>query len=409
MARTARLLGVAPDTAAGGQTVATSVRRRVLWLATIGPALMLADAAAVLLAGLVTAMPAATVVLTTALAVVLSWAADLHRPRLVLSIVEDLPGLLVVAASATLVVLGRPSQARFGVLTFAGLVLAHTLVYTVAHLLRRHGRLGRRVLVVGTGTQARRLAAALLVRPELGLRPIGFVATGTATAGQARGLPLTLLGPVAWLPRIMTETVVSAVVLALDRPAGENEAAALEGLLATPTDVYAVPGWFPDERARARHPRELVDGIPVVHLHQRGTSRPVRAVKRLMEVVVALLTLVTLLPLFTILAVLVKVETGGVLVRDTRVDQHGWRMSAPSFRTRRARSVARPGTTFSLAYSGRIGPVGLLLLRTRLVALPTLVWAVLRQVRHPGGASIAALTAASRTDQPQVDTSQLAR
>ena len=173
--------------------------------------------------------------------------------------------------------------------------------------------------------------------------------------------------------------------------------------------VYAVPGWFPDERTRARHPRELVDGIPVVHLHQRGTSRPVRAVKRLMEVLVALLTLVTLLPLFTILAVLVKVETGGVLVRDTRVDQHGWRMSAPSFRTRRARSVARPGTTFSLAYSGRIGPVGLLLLRTRLVALPTLVWAVLRQVRHPGGASIAALTAASRTDQPQVDTSQLAR
>jgi len=56
-----------------------------------------------------------------------------------------------------------------------------------------------------------------------------------------------------------------------------------------------------------------------------------------------------------------------------------------TFRTRQARSVGRPGTTFSVAIPGRVGPVGRLLRRTRLVALPELVWALLRRVRHAGG------------------------
>ena len=158
-------------------------------------------------------------------------------------------------------------------------------------------------MIVGTGTTARRLAQTLLARPELGLRPVGFVGTGSASAlDQARGLPLALLGPVSGLPRSMTETHVDVVVVALSGPAGDEETAAVEGLLATPADVYAVPAWFPPVQARARHPRELVDGIPVVHLHRRGTWPPVLAFKRVVEVLVALVTLLALLPVFAVLA-----------------------------------------------------------------------------------------------------------
>ena len=47
--------------------------------------------------------------------------------------------------------------------------------------------------------------------------------------------------------------------------------------------------------------------------------------------------------------------------------------------------MARPGTTFSVAISGRIGPVGQLLRHTHLDALPQLVLALLRRVRYAGG------------------------
>ena len=256
------------------------------WLGTIGPVLTLADAAAVVAAGLVaTDDSPATLVVATGLAVLIARAADLHRPRLVLSIVEDLPGLFVAAAAATAVLVGFGSTGlAFCVLALACLVLAHTLVYGGTHVLRRGGRLGRPAVIVGTGTTARRLAQTLLARPELGLRPVGFVGTGSASAlDQARGLPLALLGPVSGLPRSMTETHVDVVVVALAGPAGDEETAAVEGLLATPADVYAVPAWFPPVQARARHPRELVDGIPVVHLHRRGTWPPVQAFKRVVE------------------------------------------------------------------------------------------------------------------------------
>ena len=164
-------------------------------------------------------------------------------------------------------------------------------------------------------------------------------------------------------------------------------------------------------RAHARHPRELVDGIPVVHLHRRGSWLPVRAFKRLVEVLVALVTLVVLLPVFAVLALLVRVETGGVLVRQPRIDERGRAVTVPWFRTRRARSVARPGTTFSVAISGRIGPVGKLLRRTRLVALPQVVWALLRKMRYAGGVPGGTLGSAPppSADEPQVDAGQLTR
>ena len=403
--------------------MAARVRLRVPWLGTIGPALTVADGSAVLLAGLALGGSPAPLLLASAVAVLIARAADLHRPRLVLSIVEDLPGLFVATAGATVVVVAvGATGARFGVLALACLVLAHTLVYAGTHLLRRSGRLRRRVLVIGTGSTARRLAWSLLTRPELGLRPIGFVGTGTAsTLDQARGLPLALLGPVAGLPRLMTENRVDAAVVVLPGPGGDEEAAAVAGLLAASADVYAVPAWLPPVQAHARHPRELVDDIPVVHLHRRGTWLPVRALKRVVEVVTATVTLLVLLPLFAVLALLVRIETGGVLVREPRVDESGSTVTVPRFRTRQARSVARPGTTFSVAISGRIGPVGRLLRRTRLVALPELVRALLRRVRYaggvpsggaadgvPAGAALASATA-PRADQAQVDAGQLTR
>jgi hypothetical protein len=382
-------------------------------LGTIGPVLTLADAVAVLGAGLLLGESTAPLLIAIAAAVLVARAADLHRPRLVLSIVEDLPGLFVAAATATaLVLMTGSSGPGFGLLALACLVLAHTVVYAGTHLLRRGGRLSRRVLVVGTGAAARQLAVTLLERPELGLRPVGFVGTGPAGAlDQARGLPLALLGPAASLPRAMTETHVDAVVLALGGPADAEVTAAVDGLLGAPADVYAVPAWLPHVRAHARHPRELVGDIPVVHLHRRGTWLPVRAFKRVVEVVVALVSLAAVLPLFVVLAVLVRAETGGVLVRQPRIEQDGHAVTVPRFRTRRARSVARPGTTFSVAISGRVGPVGRLLRRTRLVALPELVRALLRRVRHSGGVAGGGpvSTAAPRADEPQVDAGQLTR
>jgi hypothetical protein len=382
-------------------------------LGTVGPALILAEVAAVLLAGLVTGGSSAPLLVATLVAVLAAWAADLHRPRLVLSILDDLPGLLVAAASATAVLVGSGASAiASGVLTFACLVLAHTTVHGVTLLLRRLGRLGRRVLVDGTGVPARQLASTLLLRSELGLRPVGFVGTGGAgSLDQARGLPLALVGSVATLPRAMTEARVDAVVVALSGPPGEDETAAVAGLLATAAEVYAVPTWLPQGLPHPGHPREVVGDLHLVRLQRRATWPPLRALRRLVEVLVAALALLAVLPVFAVLALLVLVETGGVLVHRPWLVEPGRPGPPLRFRTRRSRSVARPGTTFSVAIPGRMGPVGRLLGITGLDALPDVMRVLLRRVRYAGGVPDAVPVGsapAPSPDQPQVDTGQLA-
>jgi hypothetical protein len=380
--------------------------------------LTLADFGAVLFAGLVADEPGRPVLLAAGVGVLVARAADLHRPRLLLSTVADLPGLLLAAFAATgvLVAAGRAAPV-FVALAVACLVLAHTVVYAATSLLRRTGRMRSRVLVVGTGITAKRLALTLLTTPELGLWPVGFVGAGPdRILDQARGLPLALLGPVDALPRAMSEARVDAVALALGAPPGDEETAAVEGLLAARAAVYAVPAYLPAVAAHARHPRELIGGLPVEQLHRRGTWAPVRAGKRVVEVLAAALTLAALLPLAALLAALVRIETGGVLVQRARVDEHGRPVTVWRFRTRQARSVVRPGTTFSVAISGRVGPIGRLLRRTRLDALPELVSALLRRLRHAGvvaqgdaGFAEVESAPAPGADQAQVDTRQLAR
>ena len=266
--RTRRVLkgGAPAQLVLGGRSVVARVRRRMPWLGTIGPVLTLADAAAVVIAGVVaTDGSPATVVAAAGVAVLVARAADLHRPRLVLSIVEDLPGLFVAAAAATAVLVGAGSAvSRRSACSPSPAWCSRTPWSTPAPTCCAVvGRLGRPVLVVGTGTTARRLALTLLTRPELGLRPVGFVGTGPASAlDQARGLPLALLGPVAGLPRSMTETHVDTVVVALscagrrrgdrcDRRAARRARRRLRRSGLVPAGAGARP---PPARAGRRHP-----------------------------------------------------------------------------------------------------------------------------------------------------------
>ena len=107
-----------------------SARLRRRWFTTIGPVVTVADVGAVLLAGLLVGVAGdgrslVPVVAAALVAGLLAWAADLHRPRLVLSILEDLPGLLVAAATATAVLLLTDhASATFGILVLATLVLS---------------------------------------------------------------------------------------------------------------------------------------------------------------------------------------------------------------------------------------------------------------------------------------------
>lgn len=364
-----------------------------------GTALALGEALAVLLAATATGTAPGPAALAALVAVLVAGAAHLHRPRLVIAAVEDLPGVVVAAAAATAALgVAGGTTALTAVLVLTGLVLVHVAVHGVTHVLRRSGRTARGVLVVGTGPQARRVAATLLLRPEVGLEPVGCLTTGPGLdPAEARGLPVALLGTLDALPHAMTEAGVDAAVLA-----DKVDEDAVDALLGTGATVWTLADGDPDVPGHARHPREVVDGLALVRLERHRHAAPVRAALRLAALVGLLALAVPLL----VVAVVVLFGTGGVLVRERWLDAAGRPVQVPRFRTRRLTSVGRPGTTFAVAVPARPGRVGRLLVRTRLVALPTVAW---RLLRYAAGARALRSAAAPLADQAQVDAGELAR
>ncbi|MCW2792556.1 MAG: wecA 1, partial [Nocardioides sp.] len=187
------------------------------WLKSIRPLLTLVDPVAIVLAGLVLHhhVTALSVAGAAFAGTVVCRGADLHRSRLVLSVLEDLPKLLLatVVAALTLVGISPPRALGEGpswvlMVAFCGvafvlLVLLRAAAYAVAHSLRRSGRSSHRVIIVGAGVVGRRLAEAFLAKRDYGLVPVGMIDCSPDVT--PRDLPLPLLGGVADLRRAMVD------------------------------------------------------------------------------------------------------------------------------------------------------------------------------------------------------------
>lgn len=367
------------------------------WLRSIRPLLTLVDPVAVLLAGLVTTLVARVpdvsgaaplgpvAVLGAAVAATLVMrGSDLHRSRLVLSVLEDLPKLLLAAlvATVTLAALtpGRgagPTDswgplAVFGGAAFVLLVLLRAAAYAAAHSMRRSGRSAHPVIVVGAGVVGRRLAEAFARTPEYGLVPVGMI--DTAPDLSARDLPLPLLGGVADLERAMDDLGVDDVVFAFPDPPDDQMIDVVRRCVQSDRQVFVVPRFF--EMMGLDHHRrvEVVRDVAVMRLRRWGLRPHTMLAKRVFDVVLSAGALLVLSPVMLACALAVRLETGpGVIFRQTRVGLGGRTFTLMKFRSLRPATETESATQWNIDLDDRLGPVGRFLRRTSLDELPQLV------------------------------------
>ncbi len=114
--------------------------------------------------------------------------------------------------------------------------------------------------------------------------------------------------------------------------------------------------------------------MSILHLYQRPYSA---LSKRVADLVGAVTLLVLTAPLFPILALLVKTTRGPVLLRQSRVGEHGRLFSLYKFRTMRQDAELPGKAVWAVENDPRVTPVGRLMRRFRLDELPQ-VWNVVR-------------------------------
>jgi exopolysaccharide biosynthesis polyprenyl glycosylphosphotransferase len=240
--------------------------------------------------------------------------------------------------------------------------------------LKGSGRLSFRTLIVGTSSEAGRLAH-VLDSPTSGFVPLGYV-RGSDPDVSANSLPL--LGELGQLQTLIRDHAANCLFVASSALTFEDiswvaQAARKEGV---------------EVRVSANLPRMLTSRLCFQTVGQTIaiSLRPVRLtgrqvmVKRGFDLVVASIGLVLAAPLFAAIALAVRLSSPGpVFFRQERVTKDGKVIQMHKFRTMRTgadRALDTSAPFFKMAADSPLTRVGRFIRRTSLDELPQL-WDVL--------------------------------
>lgn len=270
------------------------------------------------------------------------------------------------------------SRLMFGYLWLLMILLLSIFRFFVA-VLRSHRRrrgLGlRQVVIVGAGGLGRMIMQAIVADPDCGLHVIGFVDdTRAEDIGRFKAL-----GMIDGLRAAMRKYVVDEVVIALPAASHQKIADILMHCAKQEVGCRIVPDFY--ELTLRQVDIDQIGGIPLIGLREVSIRGWNLAIKRLVDLVVAVLVLALAAPLMLIIAAAIKLDSRGpVLFRQIRLGRNRQPFVINKFRSMRASAEAEQaglaalneadGPLFKIRHDPRLTRVGCLLRRLSLDELP---------------------------------------
>ncbi len=220
------------------------------------------------------------------------------------------------------------SRLEYGYFLLAELALTAAHRLAVRAWVRWHGRgyyPKRRVLIVGAGENAREIATALRTHTWLGLELVGFLCDDAPD-------DLPTLGTLAEAESVVATHAIDEVVIALPREHGRALHTLVNRLQALSVNIRLLPDYF--DLAFLRLNVENFGGMPLLSLKEPVLDPFQRLVKRAFDLVVTTLALFPALPLMALIALAIRLDSGGpVLFKQKRVGEGGRLFTMYKFRT----------------------------------------------------------------------------
>jgi exopolysaccharide biosynthesis polyprenyl glycosylphosphotransferase len=353
-----------PAASAPVSSKARYLRRTLAGRLRLGPCLVACDIATFVLVGLVGRAVSLAGAVTVAVIIATYQAGRLYRPRLALSLLDDMPALIgraLAATAAVLVVfqlLGSDLDATrmlfVATTAIALLMLTRGASYAAIREARRRRLIAHRTVIVGDGDEGRRLAEEMHHHPEYGLRPVGYL--GSDKASPADGV--SLLGHSTELARVVSDHSISVVVLALTSRPPRELVSCVRTCDSMRCDVFWVPQFL--ELSPVHPQMDLLWGYPLIRRRREVYGLVGRTVKRSIDVIIAAVALLAVLPLMAVCALAVRLGSDGPVLFSQRRLGVGLRSFVMiKFRTLRSADAAP-------------GPIGRFLRKYSLDELPQL-------------------------------------
>jgi len=258
-------------------------------------------------------------------------------------LIEAIGRLIAAVALASLVFAGLlylsfRDVSRLLFIYFAAGDLAVLLIY---HLIvraysrhRQHTGWQGRVLLVGGGPAAQRLAEEFARRPWAGVQVVGYTSDEPPASAT-----IPLLGPVEETDRIVLTEQINEVIFTLP-PHQQEQVARLSLRIDQRVMLHMAPGLL--DLAFARTPVETLGGIPLISLRESALTDGQALLKRLFDISASAILLLLLAPIMGVIALLIKLESPGpVLFQQERVGEHGRRFRMIKFRSMYADAEGR--------------------------------------------------------------------
>jgi exopolysaccharide biosynthesis polyprenyl glycosylphosphotransferase len=264
-------------------------------------------------------------------------------------------------------------------------VALRLLVRLVFMQFRESGHNVRFMLMLGSGPEAVAFARSVQDHSVLGLRVVGFLGDHPPViSGSLAGA--AYWGHMSALPVVLAEQVIDEVAVCV--PPGEwHLVEDLAQLAHDQGKIVRIPLGVPQMRTSERFLEDL-DGIAVLSYANGPDEMTSHALKRFVDLAVAIPALILMAPFLLVLAVAMRLTQGpGIIYAQDRVGMHGriftiykLRTMVPDADERYAQLAAQSdtrGAAFKMVDDPRVTPIGRWLRRFSLDELPQ-VWNVIR-------------------------------
>lgn len=318
--------------------------------------------------------------LTAAVLVVLvAFNPYLYRHRLTVSVLDELPRVILVGVLAAVgtALATNPGWTQVGLLRFSVLVVAALIGsrLVVAPLVRWSRRSSaafrRRTLIVGTSRSSRDLAATLCHRPEFGLHPVAFADAAESSPVYMLGLPVE--SPVGGLVGLIRRYRVRTVIIGFGHYDDLRLLDMLRDCDREDIEVFIVPRLFSFVNLEGQMDR--VNALPLTRVRRSAHRSLGWRLKRPVDLLLSGLALVLLSPVYLAVAIAVHLDdpSAPVIFRQIRVGEGGREFELLKFRSMRPDDDAESRTRWNIAGDPRISPLGRFLRKTSLDELPQIV------------------------------------
>ena len=320
---------------------------------------------------------------------------DRDEERAAHSTLDELVGLFhlitvgtwLLFAAASVSGVAEPNLRKFGAFWVAAIALVAAGRSTARAYSRRQIGYLQNTVIVGAGRVGQLIARKFVLRPEYGIRLLGFVDADPPDELHADLEGIPLLGPPDRLPELVGELNVERVVVAFTRESDDRTLDLIRSLKYLDVQIDLAPRLF--EIIGPNVAIHAVEGFPLIALPPARLSRSSRVVKRTMDVLVSGVALIVLAPVFALIALLIKLDSPGpVFFRQVRMGSGDRSFRIFKFRTMEswaderknefahlnvhARSARGPHM-FKIRDDPRVTRVGRVLRRYFLDELPQLV------------------------------------